>query len=98
MINRLNYLAKEEQRFLKKILSARESAEKRSQLKNDKILDLQCRIQHEKRHQEEVQTKIMQSKLQKEKAQAQRLKNAYERMLEFERERQADRQERAKLA
>ena len=47
MINRVNYLQKEEQRFLKKIVETREEAERQNKKKSDKITELQERIQVE---------------------------------------------------
>ena len=44
MINRVNYLQKEEQRFLKKIVETREEAERQNKKKSDKITELQERI------------------------------------------------------
>ena len=37
MKNRVNYIAKEEQKFLKKIIIARDFAEKKSKVKKEKI-------------------------------------------------------------
>ena len=47
MINRVNYLQKEEQRFLKKIVETREEAERQNKKKSDKITELQERIKVE---------------------------------------------------
>lgn len=44
MLSRVNYLAKEEQKFLKKILHSRDLAEKKQKNKNDKISHLKERI------------------------------------------------------
>ena len=41
MRNRVKYLAREEQKLLKKILKSREEAEKRAQLKKEKLQYLQ---------------------------------------------------------
>ena len=40
MINRINFLGKEEQKFLKKILKSREDAEKMQNIKTGKIGNL----------------------------------------------------------
>ena len=48
MKNRVNYLAKEEQKFLKKIVKQRDEAEKRQQLKTERISHLRERIKVEK--------------------------------------------------
>ena len=55
MINRVNYLQKEEQRFLKKIMETRALAEKQTKKKTERILELQGRILVEQRNQEQIQ-------------------------------------------
>ena len=49
MINRVNYLAKEEQKFLKKIQKTRLEADKRALIKDQKIKFLQEKLDNEKR-------------------------------------------------
>ena len=49
MINRVNYLAKEEQKFLKKIEKTKIDAERRASIKEEKIKFLQEKLEHEKR-------------------------------------------------
>ena len=87
MKNRVNYLAKEEQKYLKKILISRDEADKKQMIKHDKIQSLQERIVIEKKNQDEINSKIDSKVQAREKSQAKRLKNAYERMLAFERDR-----------
>ena len=48
MVSRVNYLAKEEQKFLKKIQKTRTSAQRQAQIKEDKIAQLQERLEAEK--------------------------------------------------
>ena len=43
-MNRVNYLQKEEQKVLKKILRARDDVEKQQKMKTEKINNLQERI------------------------------------------------------
>ena len=71
-------------------MKAREDAEKIQKIKGDKIESLQQRIAQEQRNQEEVVSKVQNSKMAKDQSQAMKLKNAYERMLAFERERLED--------
>ena len=49
MVSRVNYLAKEEQKFLKKIQKTRSNAQRQAQIKDDKIAQLQERLETEKR-------------------------------------------------
>jgi predicted small metal-binding protein len=49
MIARVNFLSKEEQRFLRKILKVRENAEKMDQIKSEKINSLRERIEIERK-------------------------------------------------
>ena len=96
MVNRVSYLAKEEQRFLKKIIATRDKAEKQNYQQSEKVLKLQEKIELEQRQKEEFQTRIIESRIQREQAQGQRLKLAYDRMLQFESERQNEKADRAK--
>ncbi len=49
MLSRVNYLAKEEQKFMKKIEKTRDDAVKMQQVKQSKISDLQFRIKAEQK-------------------------------------------------
>ena len=55
MIARVNFLSKEEQRFLRKILKVRENAEKMDQIKSEKINSLRERIEIERKAQQDIQ-------------------------------------------
>ena len=49
MLSRVNYLAKEENKFMKKIEKTRDEAMRLQQIKNSKISHLQNRIKAEQR-------------------------------------------------
>ena len=66
---------------------ARQTAEKQQKQKTQRILQLKDKIVHERRAQDEIEQKVTRSRLMKEESEAKKLKNAYERMLAFERER-----------
>lgn len=84
MISRVNYLAKEEQKFLKKIQKTRSNAERQAHVKEEKIAQLQERLEAEKKEARELRKKAEVGKSQRERTQALKLKAAYENMMKFE--------------
>ena len=97
MISRVNYLAKEEQKFLKKIQKTRLNAQRQAQIKDSKINQLQERLNAERREAELLRSKADDGRTQRERAQAMKLKTAYENMVKFEAEREKDKKEKEDL-
>ena len=77
---------------MKKIAKTREDASRMSQIKANKINDLQSRISYEQNSQEELQKRLENAKEQREARQAQKLKRAYDEMVAFENERKKERE------
>ena len=97
MVSRVNYLAKEEQKFLKKIQKTRSNAQRQAQIKDDKIAQLQERLETEKREAALLREKAEDGKSQREKAQASKLKNAYENLVKYEAQREQEKKNREEL-
>jgi len=58
MLSRVNYLAKEEQKFMKKIEKTRDEAVRMQSIKQSKISDLQHRIVSEHKQQEKLNSRL----------------------------------------
>lgn len=84
MISRVRFLAKEENKFIRKIEQTRDEAMRMQQIKSSKIDDLTHKIHAEKQTQLELEIKLEQAKAQRESIQALKLKRAYEEMVQFE--------------
>ena len=92
--NRVQFLAKEEQKYMRKISQSRQAAEKIHTIKTDKISFLQKRIDIERHQQEQMQKKIEDGRALRDIAQANKLKKAYENMVKFEAQRKVDKEEK----
>ena len=97
MLARVNFLKKEEKKYLSKIEQGRRDVEKSAKLKDDRIQILKDKIMYERRDRKELETKIDQSRQQREEKQASKLKRAYEAMLKFESERKLEREKRDEM-
>ena len=62
MLARVNFLKKEEKKYLSKIEQGRRDVEKSAKLKDDRIQILKDKIMYERRDRKELETKIDQSR------------------------------------
>ena len=97
MVSRVNYLANEENKFMKKIEKTRDDAMRLQSIKHSKINHLQHRIKAEQRGQESLQKRLDIAKDQREQKQSIKLKKAYEEMVAFENERKRERERKEHL-
>ena len=97
MQTRVQYLAKEEEKFMRKIEKTRDDAMRLQGIKQGKINDLQNKIRAEQKAQDALNSRLEQAKEVREKKQALKLKKAYEEMVQFEEERKKERARKAEL-
>ena len=97
MKTRVQYLAKEEEKFMRKIEKTRDDAMRLQGIKQGKINDLQNKIKAEQKAQDALNSRLEQAKEVREKKQALKLKKAYEEMVQFEEERKKERARKAEL-
>ena len=97
MQTRVQYLAKEEEKFMRKIEKTRDDAMRLQGIKQGKINDLQNKIKAEQKAQDALNSRLEQAKEVREKKQALKLKKAYEEMVQFEEERKKERARKAEL-
>ena len=97
MQTRVHYLAKEEEKFMRKIEKTRDDAIRLQSIKQSKISNLQSKIMAEQAAQESINAKLQLTKESREQKQAMKLKKAYEEMVHFEEERKKERERKEQL-
>ena len=97
MQTRVHYLAKEEEKFMRKIEKTRDDAIRLQSIKQSKISNLQSKIMAEQAAQESINDKLQLTKESREQKQSMKLKKAYEEMVHFEEERKKERERKEQL-